>query len=163
VGALDAILGQVLSASGAPQDKQSTDLVTGMLGMLAGGGGGGQASAAGAAGLGGLGGLVQQFEKAGLGSLVQTWVGTGKNAPATPQQIEQGLGQANILSLAQKLGISPQMVLSQLVVLLPVIIDKLTPKGQVPAQSELDKALSGLGSLGSLGSLAGSLLGGRKP
>ncbi len=43
-------------------------------------------------GIGGLAGLVQAFQKNGLGDIVNSWVSTGQNLPATPSQIEQGLG-----------------------------------------------------------------------
>lgn len=36
---------------------------------------------------GGLGGLVSSFEQAGLGRIVQSWIGTGANQPVSPQQI----------------------------------------------------------------------------
>ena len=38
---------------------------------------------------GGLSGLVQAFEKAGLGNVIGSWVGTGQNLPVTAQQIQQ--------------------------------------------------------------------------
>ena len=56
--------------------------------------------------VGGLAGLVQTFQKNGLGDIVNSWVGTGKNLPVTPQQIQQGLGEDLLSQLATKAGIS---------------------------------------------------------
>ncbi len=83
--------------------------------------------------LGGLAGLVQAFQKNGLGEIVNSWVSTGQNIPASPQQIEQGLGSDVIRQLASKAGLSPQDASSQLSNLLPNLIDKLTPNGKIEA------------------------------
>ncbi len=84
-------------------------------------------------GIGGLAGLVQAFQKNGLGELVNSWVGTGQNLPATPSQIEQGLGSDLLKQLAGKAGLSSGAASSQLAGLLPDLIDKLTPNGKVEA------------------------------
>ncbi|NJL17132.1 MAG: DUF937 domain-containing protein [Nitrospira sp.] len=84
-------------------------------------------------GIGGLAGLVQAFQKNGLGDIVNSWVSTGQNLPATPSQIEQGLGSDLLKQLAGKAGLSSGAASSQLAGLLPDIIDKLTPNGKVEA------------------------------
>lgn len=81
--------------------------------------------------LGGLAGLVQAFQKNGLGEVVNSWVSTGQNMPASPQQIEQGLGSDLLKQLAGKAGISPQDASAQLSDLLPSLVDKLTPNGKI--------------------------------
>lgn len=84
-------------------------------------------------GIGGLTGLVAGFQKNGLGNLVNSWVGTGSNLPATPNQIEQGLGSDLLSQLAGKAGLSSGAASSQLAGLLPDLVDKLTPNGKVEA------------------------------
>jgi uncharacterized protein YidB (DUF937 family) len=84
-------------------------------------------------GIGTLAGLVQTFQKNGLGELVNSWVSTGQNLPATPSQIEQGLGSELLSQLAGKAGLSSSAASSQLAGLLPDLIDKLTPNGKVEA------------------------------
>ncbi|MBS0150571.1 MAG: DUF937 domain-containing protein [Nitrospira sp.] len=81
--------------------------------------------------LGGLAGLVQAFQKNGLGEIVNSWVSTGQNMPASPQQIEQGLGSDLLKQLAGKAGLSPQDASAQLSDLLPSLVDKLTPNGKI--------------------------------
>jgi uncharacterized protein YidB (DUF937 family) len=83
--------------------------------------------------VGGLGGLVQAFQKNGLSEIVNSWVSTGKNLPVTPNQIEQGLGSDLLNQLAGKAGLSSGAASSQLVGLLPDLVDKLTPNGKVEA------------------------------
>lgn len=84
-------------------------------------------------GIGGLAGLVQAFQKNGLGDIVNSWVSTGQNLPATPSQIEQGLGSDLLKQLAGKARLSSGAASSQLAGLLPDLIDKLTPNGKVEA------------------------------
>lgn len=86
---------------------------------------------------GGVNGLVQAFHSNGLGGLVNSWIGTGENQPVTADQIQQVLGSGQVQALAQKLGVSPEQASSTLSHLLPTVMDKLTPNGTVPEQSNL--------------------------
>lgn len=86
---------------------------------------------------GGLSGLLQNFHDKGLGELVTSWVGTGQNLPISADQIQHALGSEQVQQLAAKLGIPSAVVSSQLAQLLPTVVDKLTPNGQVPNQSSL--------------------------
>ena len=83
--------------------------------------------------VGGLAGLVQSFQKNGLGDIVNSWVGTGKNLPVTPDQIKQGLGGDVLNQFASKAGVSPDAASTQLSSLLPDVIDKVTPNGKIEA------------------------------
>jgi len=83
--------------------------------------------------VGGLAGLVHTLQKNGLGEIVNSWVGTGKNLPVTPQQIQQGLGGDLLKQLATKAGISTEAAGTQLAGLLPDLVDKLTPTGKIEA------------------------------
>jgi len=103
---------------------------------------------------GGLEGLVQQFSQAGLGHIVQSWIGSGANLPISADQLQQVLGDSHLGSLAQQLGSSPSEISGQLAQVLPGLVDKLTPNGQLP-QGGVQDALGALGGLGGLGSLFG--------
>lgn len=95
--------------------------------------------------VGGVAGLVQAFQKNGLTDIVNSWVGTGQNLPVSAQQIKQGLGGDLLNQLAAKAGLSPDVASSQLAGLLPNLIDKLTPNGNIEAGSidQLMKMLQG--------------------
>jgi uncharacterized protein YidB (DUF937 family) len=81
---------------------------------------------------GGLQGLVQQFEQNGLGNVVQSWIGTGPNQPINAAQIQQVLGNTQLGQLAQNCGVTPQEAASMLSSVLPALVDRLTPSGQMP-------------------------------
>jgi uncharacterized protein YidB (DUF937 family) len=98
---------------------------------------------------GGLSGLLQQFHDKGLGGLVTSWVSTGQNLPISADQIQHVLGCEQVKELAARVGISPDAVNSHLAQLLPVLVDKLTPNGQVPQSGSLLE--EGMGMLKNLG------------
>lgn len=99
---------------------------------------------------GGLAGLVEQFQKAGLGETMNSWISTGSNLPISPEQLRQALGGARLETLAQQAGMSTAELGEGLARLLPQAVDQLSPQGALPAE-----AGGGIAAL--LGSLAGKL------
>jgi uncharacterized protein YidB (DUF937 family) len=103
---------------------------------------------------GGLSGLLAKLQQGGLTDAVQSWVGTGANQPVSPDVLGGALGPDLLGQLAQQMGGNQQQAAGTLADLLPILIDQLTPKGQLPA----DNGLGGLGGLGAL--LGGGASGG---
>lgn len=103
---------------------------------------------------GGLSGLIQRFHEGGAGDIVSSWIGNGENKPISPDTLTNVLGSGAVGEMAQKAGVSGDQLSGMLATVLPHLVDKATPNGEVPADGKLD--LSGvLGSLGGLGALAG--------
>ncbi|WP_031406252.1 YidB family protein [Thiomonas sp. FB-Cd] len=90
---------------------------------------------------GGLAGLVEKFKSGGLGDLVQSWVGTGQNQSISAEQIQQVLGSDTVQALASKVGVDPSQAAATLSQMLPQLVDKLTPNGQVPEGNLLEEGL----------------------
>jgi uncharacterized protein YidB (DUF937 family) len=86
---------------------------------------------------GGLGGLVQSFQQGGLGNIVNSWVSTGQNLPISAEQIQAVLGGGKLQEIAAQLGVSTEQASGGLADLLPQLVDKLTPNGQVPESGDL--------------------------
>lgn len=141
---LGGILGGGQQQSNDPKAMLIAAAVPLLLKALQGGGAG--------AGQGAGGGLLSAFEGAGLGSVVQSWIGNGQNQTISPDQVQQALGGGHLQELATAAGISPTEAAGHLSEILPGLVDKLTPNGQAPA------AGGGL----DLGGLLGGLLGGNK-
>jgi uncharacterized protein YidB (DUF937 family) len=99
---------------------------------------------------GGVTGLVNKFEQAGLGEVVQSWIGTGSNLPISGDQLQQVLGSDTVTNIAEKLGVNPTEAMGQLSSLLPGVVDQLTPNGELPS--------GGLGNAGDLMGMLGGLL-----
>jgi uncharacterized protein YidB (DUF937 family) len=108
----------------------------------------GQASSLGRAALdlldspqvGGIHGLASLLEQNGLGRVVASWIGTGTNLPISGEQLKETLGPGTVAALAKKVGLSPDQVQDGLSHLLPGMIDRLTPGGQVARGQNLVQA-----------------------
>ena len=87
--------------------------------------------------IGGLNVLINQFKQNGLESVIKSWIGTGKNEAISPPQLRQALGQERIDALSRQTGAPQDDLLSQLSKYLPGVIDKLTPNGQLPNETDL--------------------------
>lgn len=137
MGLLDSVIG----AMGQSQhgDGGQTDLMATVISLLG--------------GIGGLPGLMQKFEAGGLGGIAQSWVSQGENQPVTPDQLTDVLGHETVGSLAQQTGLAPHDAMAQLSRILPMVVDKLSPNGHVPADGQ-----GGLGDLTHLGGMIGGLL-----
>jgi uncharacterized protein YidB (DUF937 family) len=142
--ALGALLvGKLMSGRSAPDETapqqqanpQGNDggLLGGLGGILGGAAGGGLAGGLG----GGLGGLLGKLAEAGQGSAVDSWVKPGPNQPIEPGHLENAIGSQTISDLAKQAGISEQELLQQLSRVLPGVVDKLTPQGQIPDQTRI--------------------------
>jgi uncharacterized protein YidB (DUF937 family) len=86
---------------------------------------------------GGLGGLVESFQQGGLGEVVNSWVSTGQNLPISAEQIKAVLGGGQLQDIAAQLGVSTDQASGSLADLLPQVVDKLTPNGQLPQGGDL--------------------------
>ena len=117
--------------------------------------------------VGGIEGLIQKANEAGLGGVVSSWVGTGANQTINADQVTQLLGNETVQHLAAKFGIDVNQAAPLVASMLPVIIDKLTPHGEIPPDAHnVDAVHQAIGSLtqgGGLMNLISGLMGGAKP
>lgn len=84
---------------------------------------------------GGLNGILDKFKQGGLGDVAASWVGKGENLSISAEQISSVLGSGQIAEMAAKFGITPEVLSSQIAQHLPGVVDKLTPNGEVTADS----------------------------
>ena len=88
---------------------------------------------------GGLKGLAGRFNSSGMAELFNSWVAVGENGGIKPEQIEAVLGHQAVQQIAQKLGIDTTKAAGTLSQLLPLLVDKLTPNGNLEeAVAEVD-------------------------
>ncbi len=93
---------------------------------------------------GGMQGLMEKFQKGGLGEVFSSWVGQGANMGINPEQLQNVLGSEQLQAIASKLGIDPSQASGFIADLLPKAIDKLTPGGELDANSNLSGGLASL-------------------
>lgn len=106
------------------------------------GGLGGVLGGLGAGGIGaGLKDLLDRFRQTGHEDKAQSWVSTGANRTIAPGELEQVLGAERIQWLMEQTGLPKEQLLAGLSSELPNTIDKMTPKGELPTEEELDREL----------------------
>jgi uncharacterized protein YidB (DUF937 family) len=96
---------------------------------------------------GGLQGLLQTFQQKGLGDIFSSWISTGQNQTVSPSQVKHALGGEQIQQLAEKAGLSVGEVSQAVSKMLPEIVNKLTPNGNIEAGGLVDEGLSALKKL----------------
>jgi len=134
MGLLEELAGAVLGGSsggrsGDVSNDQMGALVRGVLESL----GGSEGPAAG----GGFDDLSRRFEQGGAGDVFGSWVGTGQNRSIGADVLGQILRGSPLEQAPQRAGIGGAAGAAILAQLLPVLIDKLTPKGQAPDPGQL--------------------------
>jgi len=130
MGLLDQLAGTVMGATNAQQQDPvpQGNLIGGVMGMID--------------SAGGLPALLQKLKDSGLQDQVASWIGTGANQPVSSDQIEQALGEDQIQQIAQQAGVAPEQATSGLAQLLPQVIDKLTPGGELPNNDVVAQGLN---------------------
>jgi len=127
MGLFDELLGNALGTQGDERAKQSSSLVSGLLDLID------------EPETGGISGLQSRSGSQGLGDLVASWIGTGRNQPISADQITSLLGAKRVDAVGQGAGLSGALAAGAIAALLPTLIDKLTPEGKVPASGELQQ------------------------
>lgn len=125
MGLLDELIGSLTASDRNVSQDQASVLVKGVLDTLAGGGGEG------------IDGLSRRFQGAGLGDAIASWIGTGANQPVEPTQLDRALRGSPLEALTSRTGLGGIAGAAALAVLLPKLIDKLTPDGRVPPAERL--------------------------
>jgi uncharacterized protein YidB (DUF937 family) len=137
MGLLDSILGAVMGGGGQNQSTGQAALINAVIQMIANKNADGGTA-------GGLGGLIGALTQGGLGNVASSWVGTGENQSVSAEQIQSALGNDNgglLAQIAQQAGMSNDDAASGLSQILPGLVDKLTPNGQIPQQESLESML----------------------
>jgi uncharacterized protein YidB (DUF937 family) len=137
MGLLEDVIGAALgtSSTGTPSSSSQSPIAMVLMALLASrtnSAPGAQQSAQ-----GGLAGMIDLLRRNGLGEAVNSWIGTGQNQAISPDQLRQALGHNTVNELSQQSGLAHEDLLAQLSRMLPGVIDKLTPNGQLPNQGEL--------------------------
>jgi uncharacterized protein YidB (DUF937 family) len=96
---------------------------------------------------GGLDKILGQLQSGGLGDIVNSWIGTGANQAVDPSALGNAFGSDQIANIANQSGVSVDEVQQGLSNLLPGLVDKISPNGQLPDANSLNDILGQLGGL----------------
>jgi len=120
------ILGSIFnSVTGNSSDTTNPSAMGGILEMLTGGN------------TGGLHGIIDRMKANGLGHIVDSWIGKGENQPVEPGKLQNALGSDMMGQFASKMGVSETEAATHLSNILPTVVDKLTPDGELPEPSKM--------------------------
>ena len=89
---------------------------------------------------GGVGELIDRFKQNGHAETAESWVRTGPNKPVTPPQLEQAIGPEVLETLSRQTGLSQQELLARLSRELPDAVDKYTPQGRLPTETDFPRS-----------------------
>ncbi len=80
----------------------------------------------------GISQLMNNAQSQGLGHILQSWIGTGSNQSVGAGQVQSLIGQDRLNEFAQRAGVPPAIASAALTRILPAVIDRVTPHGQLP-------------------------------
>lgn len=80
---------------------------------------------------GGFEALIQKFQQAGLGGVVQSWLANGPNAGIGPQQVQDVFGTTAVEKAAKQAGMSTQETTRAIAAMLPELINQFSPQGKL--------------------------------
>jgi uncharacterized protein YidB (DUF937 family) len=78
-------------------------------------------------------------------------VSAGRNQPLPADALEQVFGRGGLAEIARRAGVSEQDASRGLSQLLPEMVDRVTPDGQVPDDSSLEASVDSLAKRFGLG------------
>jgi uncharacterized protein YidB (DUF937 family) len=85
---------------------------------------------------GGMNAVLDKFRQKGMTRQAQSWMSTGENQPIDEQSVEQVVGQQELREMAQRLGVPEEQVAQAFAEIMPEMVDKLTPEGQLPQEAD---------------------------
>src|SRR5690349_23100669 len=88
----------------------------------------------------GLSELLERFTQSGQGETAESWVGTGPNKPVAPPQLEQAIGPEVLETLSKQTGLSRAELLARLSRELPDAVDRYTPQGRLPTETDFPRS-----------------------
>ncbi|MCC6847484.1 MAG: DUF937 domain-containing protein [Deltaproteobacteria bacterium] len=130
MGLFDEFAKQVAKAAQAFAENTNPELASGILEMLQ--------------QRGGLDGLVRRFQEHGLGDVIGSWVSAGPNRPITPDDLARILDPEQLAELSRRAGIAVSRLPEALAGLMPTIVDRLTPDGEMPDPYRLLRMVTSL-------------------
>lgn len=96
--------------------------------------------------VGGISGLQNMMQQGGLGHIVSSWLSNGQNMPVSAEQLQNVLHSGALQQAAQSAGIDVTQLTGLMSSVLPGLVDKLTPNGQIPEGNALSQMMKGLGA-----------------
>ena len=86
---------------------------------------------------GGMSAVLDKFRQKGMDRQARSWMSTGEqNQPIDEQSVEQVVGRDELRQMAQRLGVPEEQVAQAFAEIMPEMVDKLTPEGELPREAD---------------------------
>ncbi len=135
----------LMSKLGASGDSSQ---ISEMLGGLLGGGGTPD-----------LGGLLSSLQGGGAADAVKSWLGSGENQPLDTGVLAEALDGDKLSNMASQMGVEQNDLLGGLADVIPQVIDKASPSGELLDMGSLMESVQGGGGAGGIMGMIGKLFG----
>lgn len=106
-----------------------------------------------------LGGLLSSLQSGGAAEAVSSWLGSGENQSLDTGVLSQALDGDKLSGMASKLGVEQNDLLGGLSDIIPQLMDKASPNGELLDVGDLLKGLQGGGGAGGIMGMVGKLFG----
>ncbi len=83
---------------------------------------------------GGINTILDKLRQAGMGNVVDSWLGPGKNIQITPDQLRAVLSSEQVKQLCARFGIPADQLMQVLAQQLPNAVDHASPHGTLPKE-----------------------------
>ena len=93
---------------------------------------------------GGLKKVLSGLQAKGKAKEADSWVSTGENQPVAGEDVREAVGDDEITSIAEKLGVSKDEAATAVAAVLPDVVDQVSPTGELPPDDELESAFERL-------------------
>ena len=93
---------------------------------------------------GGFAGFLDRCSAAGIVDETSSWISSGANASISNQQTEAALGPVTLDDISKQTGLDYQTTVSACALMLPHVVNELTPDGAAPSDEELRAKTYGL-------------------
>ena len=130
---LPVVLGMLRSGGPGSQDTRQAGMGGGFGAILA------QVLGVGPSpsGRGALPDLLEHLQRSGLGDQVRSWISTGPNMPVESDDMARAFGRGGLAEIARRANVSEQEASQGLSQLMPELVDRMTPAGDVPDPDSL--------------------------
>lgn len=138
-GGLDDLLGGLTGGGGESSLGQKTGGTGGLLAALL-------PMLGGMLAKGGLSKILSGLQQKGMADKADSWVSSGPNEPVSVDQVEELIDEQEISRIAERLGVSHEEAASAIAAVLPELVDRVSPEGQLPDEQDLDATFARLAS-----------------
>ncbi len=96
---------------------------------------------------GGLNKILSGLQARGLSAKSDSWIGLGPNEALSASEVEDVISEEELTRLAEQVGASKEETAAAIADVLPQLVDRVSPAGELPPEEDLDQVFDRIASL----------------